>query len=86
MLQITPDERRALELLANGQPIAEIAASLGVDVSDVESRLKPLFSRMDAATATRGGCCRLASRTREMTREDERIVSGLEILQIINVF
>ena len=52
MLQITPTERRALELLANGQPLAEIAASLGVDVNDVESRLKPLFSRMDVATTT----------------------------------
>ncbi len=46
MLQITPGERTALEFLANGRPIGEIADSLGVRVGEVRSRLASLFFRM----------------------------------------
>ena len=46
MLQITPSERTALELLANGQPITAIAACLGVCVTEVDAHLASLFVRM----------------------------------------
>lgn len=49
-LQITPSERDALELLANGTTTDEIARCLGVTVSDVEARLAALFAKMGTAT------------------------------------
>ena len=62
ILYITPLERRALDLLAHDGSNEQLAACLGVRMSDVESRLKALFSKMDAsnvgeaiAIATRRG-------------------------------
>src|SRR5262249_56970800 len=52
MLQITPGERTALELLANGRSIAEIATTLDVRVSEVEWHLASLFSRMGVTSHT----------------------------------
>jgi DNA-binding CsgD family transcriptional regulator len=49
-LQITPSERDALELLANGTTTDEIARCLGVTVFEVEARLAALFAKMGTAT------------------------------------
>jgi DNA-binding CsgD family transcriptional regulator len=49
-LQITPSERDALELLANGTTTDEIARCLGVTVSEAEARLAALFAKMGTAT------------------------------------
>lgn len=49
-LQITPSERDALELLANGTTTDEIARRMGVTVSEVEARLATLFAKMGTAT------------------------------------
>ena len=46
MLQITPSERYALRLLAQGDPITEVARALGVSASAVDSQLGVLFARM----------------------------------------
>jgi DNA-binding CsgD family transcriptional regulator len=50
MLQITPCERRALQLLADQSPVTEIANCLGVAASDVQPRLAALFARMGVST------------------------------------
>jgi DNA-binding NarL/FixJ family response regulator len=52
MLHITPRERAALQLLANGNPTHEIAGRLGVSEGQVEAQLMLLFWRMGAATRT----------------------------------
>jgi DNA-binding CsgD family transcriptional regulator len=59
-LQITPSERDALELLANGTTTDEIARCLGVAMSEVEARLAALFAKM--GTATRGDAVAAAFR------------------------
>ncbi|HJZ78249.1 MAG TPA: helix-turn-helix transcriptional regulator [Vicinamibacterales bacterium] len=46
MLHITPWERQALQLLAQGKPIDDIGASLGISASDVGFRIKALFAKM----------------------------------------
>jgi DNA-binding NarL/FixJ family response regulator len=46
MLHITPMERAALQLLADGRSIHEIAQRLRLDEADVEMRLKTFFVRM----------------------------------------
>jgi DNA-binding CsgD family transcriptional regulator len=48
-LQITPSERDALGLLANGTTTDEIARCLGVTVSEVEACLDALFAKMGTA-------------------------------------
>ena len=50
MLHITPTERVALELLATGQAVADIARFLGATEHDLEMRLAALFSRMGVTT------------------------------------
>ena len=52
MLHITPGERSALELLATGGPMAEVAASLGVRVPEVDAHLTSLFVRMGVSGTT----------------------------------
>lgn len=52
MLHITPWERDALRLLADGKAPSELAACLGVCQSDVESGLARLFDAMGAASPT----------------------------------
>ena len=49
MLHITPWERRALQLLANGTTTNELASDLGIRDCDVEAHLTTLFARMGAA-------------------------------------
>jgi len=50
VLQITPSERAALQLLANGKATAEIAGHLGVTEWEVGPHLTRLFARMGAAS------------------------------------
>jgi DNA-binding NarL/FixJ family response regulator len=49
VLQITPSDRDALQLLANGTAATEIANDLGLPQSEIESHLTKLFVRMGAA-------------------------------------
>jgi LuxR family quorum sensing-dependent transcriptional regulator len=50
VLQITPRERAALQLLANGNATGEIADRLGISEREVDAHLTTLFIRMGAAT------------------------------------
>ena len=50
MLHITPGERAALRLLAEGKSRRELAASLEVSEPEVEARLMALFRRMGVKT------------------------------------
>jgi DNA-binding NarL/FixJ family response regulator len=50
VLQITPWERAALQLLANGIATHELAGRLGVSESEIEVRMSTLFARMGAAS------------------------------------
>ena len=52
MLQITPRERAALQLLANGTATGEIADRLGISECEVDAHLMTLFARMGAASRT----------------------------------
>ena len=52
MLHITPRERAALKLLADGRTTTEIASGLGVSEPAVEEQLTTLFARMGAASRT----------------------------------
>ena len=52
MLHITPHERAALQLLANGAGTHGIADQLGVSEPELEAHLSRLFARMGAATHT----------------------------------
>jgi len=49
-LQITPRERRALQLLASGCSTTDIAISLGIDAVEIDPLLTRLFVTMGAAT------------------------------------
>jgi DNA-binding CsgD family transcriptional regulator len=46
LLRITPAERDALQLLANGRSKSDIADALGVSGAAVDARLSLLFERM----------------------------------------
>jgi DNA-binding NarL/FixJ family response regulator len=46
VLHITPWERDALELLADGTPTGALAQRFGTSERDVEARLSTLFARM----------------------------------------
>jgi len=50
VLQITPAERAALQLLARGRSRRELAVSLEVSEPEVEARLTALFRRMGVET------------------------------------
>ena len=67
MLSITPCERSALQLLADGKATDEVASSLGIAEHEVEGHLSSLFARMGAtdrseaiAAARRRGLLSLA--------------------------
>jgi DNA-binding NarL/FixJ family response regulator len=49
VLRITPWERWALQLLADGKATHEVAGSLGISETEVEVHLATLFARMGAA-------------------------------------
>ena len=62
MLRITPFERQALQLLAQGVPALDVVSYLGRDAADVPLDLAELFARLGAnnradavATAFRRG-------------------------------
>jgi DNA-binding NarL/FixJ family response regulator len=46
VLHITPWERAALELLADGTPTGALAERFGTNEADLEARLSTLFARM----------------------------------------
>jgi DNA-binding CsgD family transcriptional regulator len=50
LLQITPLERQALRLLANGHTPYNVATGLGLSVLESESLLTKLFAAMGAGT------------------------------------
>ncbi|HJZ72405.1 MAG TPA: hypothetical protein VKE51_11750 [Vicinamibacterales bacterium] len=52
MLYITPWEREALQLLADGSTASELNICLGLRTSETESLLASLFAAMGAATQT----------------------------------
>ena len=50
MLHITPWECSALQSLAAGLSIGQLAITLGLSESEIEQRLAALYSRMGAAS------------------------------------
>jgi len=52
VLHITPWERAALQLLANGRATNEIAGRFGVSEYEVEAQLTALLARMGAASSS----------------------------------
>jgi DNA-binding NarL/FixJ family response regulator len=52
LLHITPHERAALQLLANGVETRGIADGLGVSEPEVEAHLNRLFARMGVSGRT----------------------------------
>jgi DNA-binding NarL/FixJ family response regulator len=50
VLQITPKEREALQLLARGSEISQIAGRFGLSTSEFETSLSRLFTMMGATT------------------------------------
>ena len=52
VLRITPWERSALQLLADGKAVAELARDLRVSQSEIEGRLITLFTTIGAADRT----------------------------------
>jgi DNA-binding NarL/FixJ family response regulator len=50
VLQITPWERAALELLATGRTTYDMAGQFGVTEPEIEQRLNTLFARMGAGS------------------------------------
>ena len=49
-LQITPSERHALQLLANGNTTNDVATDLGIGTVEAEVLLTTLFAALGAAT------------------------------------
>jgi DNA-binding NarL/FixJ family response regulator len=49
VLQITPFDREALQLLARGIEVSQIAGRLGLSAREVETHLMRLFTTMGAA-------------------------------------
>jgi DNA-binding NarL/FixJ family response regulator len=60
VLQITPSERHALQLVAQGAPTSQIGAMLGLVPADIGSFLAALFVRLGATSRTEA--IRVASR------------------------
>jgi DNA-binding NarL/FixJ family response regulator len=60
VLQITPSERHALQLVAQGAPASQIGLMLGVVPADVGSFLAALFVRLGATS--RAEAIKVASR------------------------
>jgi DNA-binding CsgD family transcriptional regulator len=52
VLRITPWERSALQLLAEGKATSELAGCLRISEHEVENHLMMLFARMGAANST----------------------------------
>jgi DNA-binding CsgD family transcriptional regulator len=72
VLAITPSERAALQLLADGEGAIKIAGRLGIGENEVDAHLTMLFARMGAADrsdavtkAFRRGLLRLDGKQRQ---------------------
>ena len=52
LLQITPNERVALQSLANGDEPEDVARRLGLSEPQVETQLSTLFRRMGVRTSS----------------------------------
>jgi DNA-binding CsgD family transcriptional regulator len=50
VLQITPSERDALQLVAQGAPTSQIGAMLGLSPGDIDPFLAALFARLGVAS------------------------------------
>jgi DNA-binding NarL/FixJ family response regulator len=50
VLQITPWDRQALQLLATGHTKDDVAVGLGISTQEIETQLTTLFAAMGAAT------------------------------------
>lgn len=62
VLQITPSERDALQLLAHGASTSQIGAMLGLSPGDIDPFLETLFARL--GVASHADAIRVASRRR----------------------
>jgi DNA-binding CsgD family transcriptional regulator len=60
VLQITPSERYALQLVAQGAPTSQIGVILGLAPADIDPFLAALFARLGATS--RADATRVASR------------------------
>ena len=60
VLQITPSERYALQLVAQGAPTSQIGAMLGFVPADIDPFLGALFTRL--GVTSRADAVRVASR------------------------
>jgi DNA-binding CsgD family transcriptional regulator len=60
VLQITPSERDALQLVAQGAPTSQIGVMLGLAPADIDLFLAALFARLGAKS--RADATRVASR------------------------
>jgi LuxR family transcriptional regulator, quorum-sensing system regulator BjaR1 len=49
-LRITPRERQALQLLADGETPSQVSIRLGISATETEALLSRLFAAMGAAT------------------------------------
>ena len=52
VLQITPSERYALQLVAQGAPTSQIGAMLGLAPADIDRFLAALFTRLGVTSRT----------------------------------
>jgi len=57
VLQITQQERHALQLLANGDTPSEVADVLGISTPETETLLTRLFAAIGAATRIDAAVC-----------------------------
>ena len=48
LLQITPGERQALQLIAQGKAVGEVGQCLGVSPNELGSQLTALFAKLGA--------------------------------------
>lgn len=70
MLVITPAERRALQMLADGTAMPAVADQLGTSERETEVRLGTLFARMGAAS--RADAVSVALRRGLLTSDGQR--------------
>ena len=75
VLHITPSERAALQLLADGKAGNEIACGLGISEPAVEPHLSTLFARMGVASRAEA----VAAALRRGLLQGDCIVEGAEI-------
>jgi len=77
VLHITPGERSALELLANGGRMRDIAVSLDVRLGDVGAHLTSLFLRMGVTDETEAVAA--AWRRGLLTRGEESLATEYQL-------